>query len=268
MHNQDELHYEINFYDLWKIVARRKYLILLFFVIAMLSTIVAGYFRPNVYRGEAILLVWETNAKYEIITSRDVVDIMGKVDKEKLSKITPNFHGNVEKVKFINLKDSKNKISVTIDSRKIDEMPKVFSDIVSYLNDLDIIKSAAEREKTVLSRQSAELKDLVKSSAELVVSYYKLFKAGKISTVGFNPIDTRKSVINMKMDLMEVDQKLARLKKGYIKVIGEPYIASRPISPRPLRDAAIAGTLSVLLGILLAVILELIWNANKRKSAS
>jgi hypothetical protein len=71
----------------------------------------------------------------------------------------------------------------------MDDIPRALSEVINYLNNVGIIKSTVSREKATLLRQSAELSDLIKSAPDLLVTYHKLFRAGKLSTMGFNPTD-------------------------------------------------------------------------------
>jgi capsular polysaccharide biosynthesis protein len=254
---------EINLYDFWKVIVKRKMLIIGLFIVIVVSTAIGSFLMPDIYRGEACLLVIINS---EVIKAKEITDLIGKIDDEKQLRMVSKSEPNINKIKFDAIKDSKNKIIVTIDARKIDDIPKALSEVVGYLNNVDIIKSQVSRDKAILLKQSAELSDLIKSSPDLLATYHKLFKAGKLSTVGFNPIEVNKRISEIKVELLGIEQLLSRLNNGGIEIAAQPYVSNRPVSPKILRNVVASGILSLLLGVFLAVFIEYIGNIKNKKS--
>lgn len=264
MEKQNEEHNdEINLYDLWKVIAKRKMLIIGLFIVIVGLTAIYSFMMPNIYRGEALILV---NLKSELINAKEITDSIGSVDKGKRLKMVPKSYSNVKNIKLDALKNSKDKIRVTIDAKKIDDIPGALSEVVGYLNNMDIIKTTVSREKSKLIMQSSELSDLIKSSPDLLATYRKLFEAGKLSTMGFNPVDVGKRIIDIKAELLDIDQKISRLNDGGIEIAAQPYISDKPVSPKILRNVILAGMISLLLGIFLALFIEYIVNIKNRNN--
>ena len=155
---------------------------------------------------------------------------------------------------------------MTIDAKKIDDIPRALSEVVDYLNNMDIIKSKISRSKAIALKQSEELADLIKSSPDLLSTSDKLFKAGKLSTMGFNPIDINKKIIDAKLELLGIEQQLSRLNKGGIEIAVQLYISGKRVGPKILRNVIAAGIFSILLGVFLAVLIEYFGNIKNRKS--
>jgi capsular polysaccharide biosynthesis protein len=254
---------EINLYDYWKVIAKRKILIIGLFIVIVGSTAIGSFLMPDIYRGEAVLLVL---IKSELITAKEITDLIGNVDGEKRLSIVPKSYPNIKEIKFKASKDSKDKIVVMIDVKKVDDIPMALSEVINYLNNIDIIKSTVSQEKDMLLQKSAQLSDLLKSTPELSVMYNKLFKAGKLSTIGFNPIDFSKKIVETKIELLATEQQLSRLNNGGIEIAAQPYISNKPISPKILLNVVVAGILSLLLGIFLAAFIEFIGNIKNEKS--
>jgi len=254
---------EINLYDLWKVIAKRKILIIWLFIVVVVSTAIGSFLMPDIYRGEAGLII---NLSSEIITAKEITDLIGKIDDEKMLRIVPKSYSSVTHIEFNAIKDSKDKIIVTIDARRIDDILKALSEVVAYLNSMEIIKSTVSRYKAILIKQSAELSDLIKSSPDLLATYNKLFRAGKLSTIGFNPVEVNKKIVEIKVELLSIEQRLSRLNNGGIEIAAQPYISNRPVSPRILLNVVAAGILSLFLGVFLAVFIEYIGNIKNKKS--
>jgi capsular polysaccharide biosynthesis protein len=260
---------EINLYDLWKAIAKRKMLIIGLFIVIVGLTAIYSFMMPNIYRGEALLTVNLfnlDNLKTGVIDAKEITDSIGSVDKGKRLKIVPKSYSNVKNIKLDALKNSKDKIRVTIDAKKIDDIPGALSEVVGYLNNMDIIKTTVSREKSKLIMQSSELSDLIKSSPDLLATYRKLFEAGKLSTMGFNPVDVGKRIIDIKAELLDIDQKISRLNDGGIEIAAQPYISDKPVSPKILRNVTLAGIISLFVGIFLALFIEYISNVKNRNN--
>jgi capsular polysaccharide biosynthesis protein len=254
---------EINLYDLWKVIAKRKMLIIWLFIVVVVSTAIGSFLMPDIYRGEACLLVIINS---EIIKAKEITDFIGKIDREKQLSLVPKSYPNLTNIKLNAIKDSKNKIIVTIDARKIDDIPRALLEVVAYLNNIDIIKSQVSRDKAILLKQLAELSDLIKSSPDLLATYNKLFSAGKLTTVGFNPVEVNKKIIDIKVDLLAVEHQLSRLNNGGVEIATQPYISNKPISPKRLLNIVAAGIFSLVLGVFLAIFIEYIGNIKNKKS--
>ena len=253
---------EINLYDLWKVIAKRKKLIIGLFIVIVVSTAIGSFLMPDIYRGKAVLFIIPS----EEITAKEIIDLIGKVDREKRLSIVPKSYPNVKDLKFNNIKDSNNKIIVTIDAKKMDDIPRALSEVVDYLNNMDIIKSKIIRSKAIALKQIEELSDLIKTSPDLLSTSDKLFKAGKLSTMGFNPIDISKKIIDAKLELLGIEQQLSRLNKGGIEIAVQLYISNKRVSPNIIRNVVAAGILSLLLGVFIAVLIEYIGNIKNKKS--
>ena len=259
---------EINLYDFWKVIAKRKILIVGLFIVIVGLTAIVSFRMPDIYRGDAGLLVVldPEGIVAKEITGKEITDLIGNVDREKRLSIVPKSYPNVNDLKFKSLKDSKNKIIVTIDAKKIDDIPKALLETIEYLNNMEIIKSETKREKDILLKKSAELSDIIKSSPDLLSTYHRLFRAGIISTIGFNPIEVNKRISDIKVELLLIEQQLSRLNKGGVEIAAQPYVSKHPISPKKLLNIIAAGIFSLVLGVFLAIFIEYVGNIKNKKN--
>lgn len=274
MEQQNQEDYdEINFYELWQVVIKRKVFIIGLFLIILISSAIYSLISPNIYRGYAVfniiksdIITTKENAMTtkEIVTSKEIVDLLGKVDREKRVSILPKTYPSVTDLKIEALKNSNNKIMVTINSKKVNNIPIAMSEVQNYLNNIDIVKINTQQNREILLQQSAELSELIKSAPDLLATYHRLFKAGKLSTMGFNPIEINKAVSDIKLVLLKVDQEILKLNSGGIEMSMQPYVSSRPVGPKILRNIALAGILSLFLGICLAFLMEYLGNTKKQ----
>ncbi|MBP1711268.1 MAG: hypothetical protein H6Q49_1470, partial [Deltaproteobacteria bacterium] len=100
---------EINLYDLWQVIAKRKMLIIGIFIIIVGLTAIRSLMMPNIYRGVAHLVV---NLKSEVINAQEIIGSIGSIDRNKRLMMVPKSFLNVKNIKLDAVRNSKDKITV------------------------------------------------------------------------------------------------------------------------------------------------------------
>lgn len=257
-----ECHDEINLYDFWKVLVKRKILITGLFIVIVGSTAIGSLLMPKVYRGQGFLNI----IQYELIKPNDIIDIIGNINQERMAKILPTTYPYVTDIKLANPKDSKSKIVVTIDAKKIEDIPRAFSEFVDYINNIDVVQLTVKNVNETLLKRKTELTKILKAAPDMLAESHRLLKEGNLLQMGFNPIDLDKEIVDMKMELLQVDQTLLRLKNGEIEIASQPYISSNPVKPKIVLNIALACIFSLLLGILLAFFLDYLEKTRMTKN--
>ena len=257
---------EVNLYDCWKVIVKRKILIIGLFIVIVGSTAIGSFLMPKVYRGEVNLSVIDNSVSSNIDISKELVDIMGNIDSEKKKMILPKTYISVKSVKLRALKEAKNKIVATMDVKSTDAISVAISELVDFLNNIESVKASLKEEREILTQRSIELSNILKTAPDLLVAYNKLIREGKLTIVGFNPIELNKRIADIKIEKIAVEQALSRLKDGRIQIMTPPYISNKPVSPKILQNIFVAGILSLFIGIALVFLIEYIGNIKNKKS--
>jgi len=257
---------EVNLYDCWKVIVKRKILIIGLFIVIVGSTAIGSFLMPKVYRGEVNLSVIDNSVSSNIDISKELVDIMGNIDSEKKKMILPKTYISVKSVKLRALKEAKNKIVATMDVKSTDAISVAISELVDFLNNIESMKASLKEEREILTQRSIELSNILKTAPDLLVAYNKLIREGKLTIVGFNPIELNKRIADIKIEKIAVEQALSRLKDGRIQIMTPPYISNKPVSPKILQNIFVAGILSLFIGIALVFLIEYIGNIKNKKS--
>ncbi|HXY53924.1 MAG TPA: hypothetical protein VEM40_04550 [Nitrospirota bacterium] len=256
---------ENNLYNLWKVIVDGKMIIIVLLAVAVFSTVIISLRMPKIYRGEVVLNIFqlqeiEEASGKELVQSRgilqpkEIVDMIGNIDRGKMTKIFPTTYESVTDLKLRAIKDSKDKLFVTIEAKNANLIGKALSEIVDYINNFDIVKVIVREEREKLLKRSNELSSVINFSEKLSNNYRELLNEGKLSVVGFNPLDLNKGIVDIKLAKLVVDQRLQRLNEGGIKIADQPYIQNRPVKPKIGLNIVFAGFISVFLGIFLVVL--------------
>ncbi len=243
---------EINLYELWKVIVKRKRLIIGLILVAVILTAIISSLMPKIYRGESAVDVWQN----EYISARELIEIMGNFDKEKRIAILQTTHDRITDIRLRPLRESKDKFLVIIDAKDVDVIPKALSELLDYVNKIDIVKMAVTREREKLLSREAELSEMVRTSSELVDAYHKLLISGKLLPIGFNPADLNKKIADIKLERIIVSQALNRIQNGCVEAATAPYVSSKPVKPKKMLNVTFAGITSLLIGIFLAFFMD------------
>ncbi len=246
---------EINLYDYWKIIVKRKTLIIGLFLAAVLASAIISLLMPKIYRGDVVL-------KLPVLTAKELVSIIGKIDKEKREKILPTMHHLVSDVKLTALKDSADKLQLIIEAKNTDALSQTATELVAYLNNLSFINRFVEEERQRLIKQSEELSNVIKESNELAQTYKKLFKEGNLIPLGFNPVEIKKKASDMEVEMFAIEQALKR--PMGVEMLGKLYILKNPVKPKIKMNIALAGIASLFAGIFLAFFVEYVEKMRKQ----
>lgn len=238
---------EINLYDYWKVIVKRKTLIIGLFFVAVLASAAISLSMPKIYRGEVVL-------KLPVLTAKELISIVGKLDAGKVKNILPKTYHLIADINFNALKDSTDKLHVFIEAKNKDALSQAASEFVTYLNDIPIIKRFVEEERQRFVKQSEELSKVIEHSNKLTATYDKLLKTGNLIPVGFNPVELHKRVSDLKIEKFMIEQSLQR-PKG-IEMIENPYILKNPVKPSIKKNIAFAGIISLFVGVFIAFFIE------------
>ena len=245
---------EINLYDYWKVIVRRKRLIIGLFLVAILVSAVISLLMPKIYRGEVVLTQL-------VLSPKELIAITGN------KEILPTTHHSITAIKLNALKDSTDKLQVIIEAKSVDDIPAAVVEIIKYLNNIPFVNRSIEEGRQRLLKQSEELSIVIEQSNKLAETYEKLLKASKyvprgFSPAGFYPVDIRKRISDMKVEKFTIEQALNR-PKG-VEMLEKPYILKNPVKPSIKKNIVIAGITSLFAGIFLAFFMEFIKNMRRK----
>jgi len=252
---------EINLYDYWKVIVKRKSLIIGLFLVAVLASAIISFLTSKIYRGEVILKLpaKELTSKEltsKELTSKELLSIIGKIDAEKVKNFLPKTHRLITSIKLDALKDSTDKLRLVIEAKNTDDISSAMTEFVGYLNNFPLINRSVEEERQRLLIQSEELSKVIKDSEEFAEIRKKLLREGKLILLGFNPVEISKRMSDLKIEKLGVEQSLQRPKS--VEIIEKPYILKNPVKPSIKKNIALAGTISLFIGIFLAFFMEYI----------
>ena len=252
---------EMNLYDIWMTIVKRKRLIIGLFLVSVILTTAISFLMPKIYRGEAVFTILLSEVK-----AKELINVIGKMDKKQIQMIFPNTYHLITDVKLSILKDSNDKIRGIIDGKNVVTVSQAFPDFENYINNLNFMKMNLQMERERLTKRNAELSSVIMSSSELFYVYKTLLRAGT-PIISFNLIGLNKEIADLKKDKQEVEQSIQKLRRRAIERAKQLYVNNNPIKPKIIPNVFFAGVASLLLGIFLAFFQNYM-ETNKKAMAS
>ncbi|MCD6490101.1 MAG: hypothetical protein J7K20_05180 [Thermodesulfobacterium sp.] len=247
---------EINLYELWKVIVKRKKLIIGLFVIAILASAIISLLMPKIYRGEVVF-------RLTTLPATEFINMIDKIDtKENIKRIFPNTAHLITDVKLKEIKISRKEVSqdklrLVIEAKNREILPKSIKEFIAYLNDIPLIERLIEERRQRLLVEIKEIDHTIARLTKRIENYDKLLKTGKINFLGFNLAEDEKSVLNLKIRRVSVQQALDMLNRfRAVEMVDKPRISENPVKPKLMLNIAIAGILSLFVGIFLAFFIE------------
>lgn len=257
---------EINLYDLWRVIVKRKKLIIGLFLISTISAAIISLLMPKVYRGEAFLktacqdIIKTTGLSNDVsmqnITPEEIVTILGNFDRRKIEKFCPENAPKIISIKLSSLKKPDDMIKITVEARDNAILEHVFKNFVKKLNEDILLKPLIEQIESKLKTKKNELSTILKNSELVQSRMYTVIQRGNIGQLGFNPIDIDLRILDLKMQLSRVEE-LSSNPLGF-EMINGGNISDKPVRPRISTNIVLAGMGSIFFGIFLAIFLEFI----------
>lgn len=127
------------------VLIRRKFLIAGVFIVAVVLAFIYSITTKKVYKLEAFykITVQSKNSyiggEEQVLTSAEMIDIIGKIDAERLQSIFPKNISIVKSINILPLKDFKDKFKVVIEVADISKCYDIALEAREYFNNISTV---------------------------------------------------------------------------------------------------------------------------------
>lgn len=216
MHSKSEseitLEEEMDLYDYWKVLLKRKKIFLGIFLIPLVIVTIISFSIPRYYRGEAEINYPVSPALPVSIVSPapNIVKLIGDIDDTKKVKI---FTSNPDAVKSILIaipKTSNDKIKIIVDAKTYEIIPPAFKDIFSHINNMPEIKGEIARIKEETGLKINNLTETRNANLIFLNQLTGMMKKGQAGQISFNPADLIKKDGELSLEIRNLQDAVAK----------------------------------------------------------
>jgi LPS O-antigen subunit length determinant protein (WzzB/FepE family) len=248
---------EINLYDLWKVVVKRKMIIIAIVLISLLGAAMYCFIAPQIYRVETYVKLYmpkDISTVKELPTGKDISSIIGKIDDEKKAAIFPKTADEITDAKIGEIKGVADKFKITIESRNHENLTTALQEMIMYIENIREIKSNYEKIIMEIDERIKNVKEAEKKSYFQIKELEKRLNSTKVLPVGFDPYEISQKSIELKMEKYRFEQERHNYK--LIQLLEDPFISKEPIKPKKAMIIIIAGICSLMFGVFIVFIAE------------
>ena len=256
---------EINLYNLWKVIAKRKMIIIAIFLLSLLGATIYCFTAPPIYRLETYAKLYmpkDILTVKEFPTAKDVASIIGKVDLERKAIIFSNTSNEITDAKIDEIKGTTDKFRITIESHNRENLPAALQELIGYVENTREIKNDHEKIISEIDEKIKNVKEADIKNDFQIKEIEKRLHSAKLLPVGFNPFEINNKIIDLKMEKYRLEQERQYYKP--IQLLEDPFISKDPVKPYKALIMAIAAICSLMFGIFIVVIAEYYEGVRKK----
>lgn len=259
----NEINDEINLYDYWKVLVKRKKIFLSIFLVPLVVAIIISLILPRYYRGESEITIPAVAAPNTLsaITAPYMVNLIGNIDEVKKVKIFANNSGVIKSVLISIPKKSTDKIRITIDAKTADILLQAFQDMFSYINNIPQIKEEIASIKEENDLKIKKLTEVKKANLVFLNELLGMIKKRQLTVININPADLVKRDSDLSLEIKKLHgEKLTAI------ILGPPSITKQPTDAEIKQIIIITALLSLMAGIFVVFFLEYIMRMKAREN--
>lgn len=262
--------------DYWKLIVKRKKIIIGAPIVLMICALVAILIMPEIYSGVAYLRITVMEApvtkvipngrKVQLLTAKGVIESVGYVDATKISRI---FKLNADSIQSLYMTDMVQRwdlIKVKIKSNNANIIPEAIASLAEYIQNLDCIKNLPGQTIASIKFDIKEITLLLKKAEDKTKILKKKMLSMKKETSSTSSIRNEINSLYVWQATLRIEQqRLEQEMKKFNQLtelveVNDLNISRFPLSPRGV--IIVAGFIGLLMGIFLLFFFEYIERIN------
>jgi hypothetical protein len=245
--NEINLEDEINLYDYWKVLVKRKKIFISIFLVPLMIVSVVSFSVPRYYRGETEISYPAT----PVSPAPNIAKLIGDIDETKKAKIFTKNSDAIKNVSVSLTKKSTDKVTILVDAKTADIIPQAFKDIVDYMNNMPEVKEEIARFNEKTNSKIKRLIEAKKANLVFLNQITDMMKKRQITFISINPADLISKDIDLSLEILNLQK--AEIKFG---VLGPLNTSMQPSNSLIKQIIIITGLLSLFTCILGVFFLE------------
>jgi sulfur relay (sulfurtransferase) DsrF/TusC family protein len=257
---------EIDLYELWLILKKRKKVIFISVLFFLIIGILYCAFTLPTYRATHVFRKTEisigvfkslTNQLEEKLKNKDYIALA------KLINCSPEEAKTLSSISIESSRKSKDLFTLTIEGYNPTTFKNIDKNIESFFKSSPVVRENLNAEKELLLQQLKDYSSKLNSLQKEANLLKKKILKGNIKTLGFNPLDIDNSILEIKAKISELNYKLQNLKPFETVTF---YVSDKPVKPKKELVIAVSIITGLFIGIFLAFFFEWLENVRKRYS--
>ncbi len=258
---------EIDLYELWLTLKRRKWVLLFTIFFFTLASAVYAFLSPPVYQlrhyfSEPIseFVPYQVRSAVEVINS-----YLKEGDYSRLSRLLGMEERKVRSITSVEVprvRKSGGVFSLVEEGKDLKVLGEFDSKLVSYLESLPSIGRLVEERRRLLKSQLETYLKRIKEMERLASVVRGQIERGELKVVGFNPVELDTVIADYRAKVDELKAELSTLSP--FKEVSL-YSSDRPVKPKKALIISVGAVSGLFFGTFLAFFLEWLDGVRRRE---
>jgi len=258
---------EIDLYELWLILKKRKKVIFISTLVFLIVGTLYCFLTPPTYRATHVFRKTVISTGVFKSLANQLEEKLKNKDYKSLAELIDCSLNEAKTISSISIETSrrrsKNLFTLEVEGQNPSLLKNIDKDIESFFKSSPAVKEKLNIERELLSQQLNDYSSRLASLQKEANTIKKKILAGNIKTLGFNPLDIDKSILEIKSKISELNYKLQNLKPFETVTF---YVSDKPVKPKKKLVIAVSIITGLFIGIFLAFFFEWLENVRKRYS--
>lgn len=247
---------EINAYDLWRIIVRRKKIIIVALVFCSFVALIYCFVAPKIYQINADMRIYKPGSITTVTyfrTAKELAALLNRINGESYKEIFGNNSGWITKVRADALKGTTDRLKVIIEGKNREALKSTLQQLINHIEDMYAKEGVSAKILSELKEKS-KLAEVADEKNDLQIKKIEKLTTAQIILFGFNPIDVNQRSMELKIERYNLESEIKNFK--LIQLLEEPFISRYPIKPKRGQIIASGCILGILLGVFVAFVKE------------
>jgi hypothetical protein len=237
---------EINLYDYWKVLVKRKKVLIGTFLIPLVIVTAISLLQPRYYRGESEIVK-------PPMPPEAIVSLLGNFDDARKVEAFINTPGAIKSVLMTVPKNPNDRVRVILESTTAESIPQAFQDLAQYISSLREYREEIERINKKYDLQLERLIEARKANLIFLDQIKDMMNRRKLSVV-VNPADLIKQDAELSLEIMNLQREREMMStRGSW---GPISITVQPSHVKIMQSLIFTGIVSLFAGICVVLFLE------------
>jgi uncharacterized protein involved in exopolysaccharide biosynthesis len=259
---EDQLE-EINLYDYYKVIVKRKNIIIFITLIATILSFIISYFSPKIYESQSVVRISsvstlssnEDAAPLVVVSEAKLIieDLKQRLKQRNFEKFDGDINKQIVDLNILDIGSLGNSFKLVVQTKTNPKLAvEVSNKTLSYLQNNDFIKSEINKERTILTNKISKTKETLEKAIKIKNNSIALLESR--NPVGFNPVDLEARINDLENQIVGLEERLKDFKS--FEFISKPYASTKSVKPKILLNTILGFIVSLFLGIFAVFFVE------------
>jgi len=247
---------EINLYDYWKVLVKRKKVFIGIFLIPLMIGAAVSLILPRHYRGECEII-------NPVIPPQTIVSLLGDFDETKKAEVFHNSPAAIKSVLLAIPKKPNDRVNIIVEGNTADVIQQAFQDLDNYICNLREFKEELARIHYKTDLQIAALVEAKKANLLFLGHINAMMRKGNLPSISINPADLIKKDADLSLEIMNLQR--AKAKEEEKGSLGPISITTLPSKSTTQQVLIFTGIVSLFIALFVVFFLEYLARMKARE---